>query len=113
MEDWKITWKDTADMGLPEHLIGTKYLRFMANEIGAANPDRDWQFTKYLYVLAGIQYGRSDGRCVERACRTAIQEMRKATGCRAYTVTELLYEMAELAWERREAQGVPDKGELD
>lgn len=109
MEDWKITWKDTADMGLPEHMIGTKYLRFMANEVGAANPDRDWLFTKYLYRVAGLKYGRVDARSVERAARTAIEAMRKATGCRAYTVTELVYEMAQTAWERREALGVPDK----
>lgn len=109
MEDWKITWKDTADMGLPEHMIGTKYLRYMANEIGAASPEKEWTFVKYLYRGAGIAYGRYDGRSVERACRAAIEAMRKATGCRAYTVTELVYEMAQTAWERREAQGVPDK----
>lgn len=109
MKDWKITWRDTADMGLPEHMIGTKYLRYMANEVGAANPDTDWQFVKYLYRVAGLAYGRVDVRSVERSCRTAIEAMRKATGCKAYTVTELVFEMAQTVWERREDQGVPDK----
>lgn len=102
--EWRITWADTADIGLKEHMIGTKYIRFMANEIGAASPDKDWQWTKDLYYRAGIQYYRFDGRSVEKACRSAI----KAAGLNV-TVVELVYELAQIAWERREDLGIPDK----
>lgn len=104
MKDWKVTWKDMVSEGFREDMIGTKYLRFMANEIGAYSPDREWQWTKYLYKLAGIQYGRTDFRSVERACRAAIAR----AGIRC-TVVEMVYQLAELCWERREEMGVPDK----
>lgn len=104
MKDWKVTWKDMVNEGFREDMIGTKYLRFMANEVGAYSPDRDWQWTKHLYRLAGIQYGRSDYRSVERACRTALAR----AGYRC-TVVEMVYQLAELAWERREEMGISDK----
>lgn len=107
--NWKVTWEDTVEMGLPEHMIGTKYLRWLANELGAYSPDRDWQWTKDLYKRAGLQYGRHDGRSVERSCRAAIEAMVKTTGCSRYTVSELVTEMAMLAWERREKLGIPDE----
>lgn len=104
MKDWKVTWKDMAEEGFREDMIGTKYLRFMANKVGAYSPDKDWQWTKYLYKLAGIQYGRMDYRSVERACRSAIAK----AGFKC-TVVEMVYQLAELAWERREALGIPDE----
>lgn len=95
------------EIGLKEHMIGTKYIRFLANEIGAGSPDREWQWTKDLYPRAGIAYLRRDGRSVEKACRTAIA----AAGLKA-TVAELVYELAAIAWERRAEMGIPDKGGL-
>ena len=110
--NWKVTWKDTADAGLPEHMIGTKYIRWMANEIGRCDPDIEWQWTKDLYRRAGLQYRRADARSVERACRVAVAAMEKAMGCRHYTVVELVYELAATAWERRAALGIPDESEF-
>lgn len=104
MREWKITWRDTADVGLKETQIGTKYIRFMANEVGAFSPDREWLWTKDLYRTAGAQYGRTDWRAVERACRMAIAGAGVKT-----TVRDLVYELAELAWERREEYGISDK----
>lgn len=103
-EAWKVTWKDMAAEGFRESLIGTKYLRFIANEIGAYSPDREWQWSKDLYVQAARLYGRSDWRSVEKACRTAIA----AAGLKA-TPIQVAYDFAEIAWERREALGIQDK----
>lgn len=104
MKDWKVTWKDMVAEGFREDMIGTKYIRFMANKVGAYSPDKEWAWTKYLYNLAGIQYGRGDYRSVERACRTAIA--RAGFKC---TVVEMVYEFAQLCWERREEMGIPDE----
>lgn len=111
-ENWKVTWKDTSDAGLPEHMIGTKYLRWMANEIGRCSPDAEWQWTKDIYRRAGLVYHRTDPRSVERACRLAVTAMEKAMGCKHYTVVELVYELAAIAWERRAEMGVPDEPEF-
>ena len=104
MKDWKLTWKDMADEGFREDMIGTKYIRWMVNEIGAYSPDRDWQWTKDLYVRAGIMYGRRDYRAVERACRAAIA----AAGFKM-PVVRMVYELAGICWERRNELGVPDE----
>lgn len=105
-QSWRVTWQDTAKEGLPEHLIGTKYLRYMANIVGAGDPDREWVATKDLYKRAAIHYGRVDHRAVERSCRSAI----KAAGLKMTTM-EMVYGLAEYAWERRADQGVPDEEE--
>lgn len=102
--NWKITWRDTSDVGLRETTIGTKYIRYLANVVGGSSPDREWMWTKDLYLAAGALYGRHDWRAVERACRAAIE----AAGLKCST-RELVYELAELAWDRREQHGIPDE----
>lgn len=108
MRDWKVTWRDTSEMGLPEHMIGTKYLRFMANLVGAHSPEREWGWTKDLYCRAAAVYGRQDYRTVEKACRAAIAKAGLHT-----TTTALVCELAALAWERREELGIEDEGGAD
>lgn len=105
-QKWGVTWRDTAIEGLPEHMVGTKFLRYMANIVGANNPDREWAATKDLYRRAAVHYGRADHRAVERSCRVAI----KAAGL-TVTTMEMVYALAEYAWERRAALGVPDEEE--
>lgn len=105
MREWRVTWKDTSEMGLPEHMIGTKYLRYMANIVGACSPEREWGWTKDLYGRAAAAYGRADYRSVEHACRAAIVKAGLKT-----TTTELVCELAALAWERREELGIEDEG---
>lgn len=105
MKDWKITWDDMASEGFREELIGTKYIRWMANEIGAHSPDVEWAWSKDLYWRAGLEYGRRDWRAVERACRTAIA----AAGFKA-PVARIVYEFAAICWERRREMGIADRG---
>lgn len=103
MSEWRITWRDTGDIGLRENTIGTKYIRLMANIIGSESPDKEWLWTKELYLRAGKPYGRTDWRAVERACRGALA----AAGLKI-PVQEVVYELAEIAWERRELHGIPE-----
>lgn len=105
MREWKVTWKDTSEMGLPEHMIGTKYLRYMANIVGACSPEKEWGWTKGLYGRTAAAYGRMDHRTVEAACRKAIAKAGLHT-----TTTALVCELAALAWERREELGIEDEG---
>lgn len=108
MRDWKVTWRDTSEMGLPEHMIGTKYLRHMANIVGAHSPEKEWGWTKDLYCRAAAAYGRQDYRTVEKACRAVIAKVGLHT-----TTTALVCELAALAWERREELGIEDEGGAD
>lgn len=105
MREWKVTWKDTSEMGLPEHMIGTKYLRYMANIVGACSPEKEWGWTKDLYARTAAAYGRMDHRTVEAACRKVIAKAGLQT-----TTTALVCELAALAWERREELGIEDEG---
>lgn len=104
MSNWKLTWRDTAAEGFREDMIGTKYLRALANRVGEYSPDKEWMWTKDLYRTVGLLYGRTDARSVEKSCRDAI----KAAGF-DMTVVQMVYELAATVWERREEQGIPDK----
>lgn len=105
MKDWRITWEDTTEVGLPEKLVGTKMIRLMANMIGAASPDREWSWSKELYYAAAKQYGRAKWTTAEKACRDAMTR----AGISGAT-SDLCYELAALAWERRADMGIPDEG---
>lgn len=108
MSTWKITYEDTAEVGLRETQIGTKYIRYLANRVGACSPDVEWQWTKSLYMECGTIWGRRDWKTVERACRAAIT----AAGLKR-SVSGIVYDLAELAWDRRRELGVPDAKPTD
>lgn len=108
MNEWRITYQDTAEIGLRETNIGTKYLRYLANRIGACSPEVEWLWSKVLYQECAIIWGRRDWKTVERSCRAAIE----ATGLKIHA-TELVYDLAEIAWDRRRELGVPDANPTD
>ena len=104
MKPWRITWEDTQDQGYPEHLIGTKMLRYVANYVAARSPDREFLWTKEVYPLVAAHFLRDDPRTVERNIRTAIAAADGKDSAR--TVVQAIYELAAVGWERRQEQGV-------
>jgi hypothetical protein len=108
MQEWMITYQDTANIGLRETNIGTKYLRYLANRVGACSPEVEWLWSKVLYPEVGMIWGRRDWKTVERSCRAAIERARLKV-----SNTELVYELAEIAWDRRREYGVPDAAPTD
>lgn len=103
MNDWRITYQDTANVGLRETNIGTKYLRYLANRIGACSPEIEWMWSKGLYQECARIWGRRDWKTVERSCRAAIE-----TAGYKVCITEFVYDLAETAWDRRRELGIPD-----
>lgn len=108
MNDWRISYQDTANVGLRETNIGTKYLRYLANRVGACSPEVEWLWSKGLYQECASIWGRRDWKTVERSCRAAIE----AAGYKV-CISEFVYDLAETAWDRRRELGVPDAKPTD
>lgn len=97
------------DLGYQENRAGTKMLRWVANRIGAASPEREWQFSKELLPECAKLYGRRDWRSVEKAIRDAVTCAGRKTEDWRASITDEAYMLAKIAWDRREELGVPDE----